>query len=158
MVQTRDSPFSLTSDSKDLCIVSGQTMVQKWPLDHSSHTPGDAGSPDFFGGTATRRDPARWERPSLRPQGARVFALPCPREQARTGDVTKRAKTEDRLKTDQKRSPQWAGRRSAFRQGRRRLRGRQDEKEWTCSKCKVSHAGDKADPRRQGKFVLITTH
>lgn len=37
MVQTPGSAVWGTSDLKDLRIVSGQTMVQKWPNDGSSH-------------------------------------------------------------------------------------------------------------------------
>ncbi len=37
MVQTSGTAFWRTSDLKDLPIVSGQTMVQKWPNDPSSH-------------------------------------------------------------------------------------------------------------------------
>src|ERR1035441_458768 len=59
-------------------IVSGQTMLQIRPNDASSHSGCLA---DFFGGD---RNPEgrRSRKPSLRPQGAQVFArLPCPREE-----------------------------------------------------------------------------
>src|SRR5579875_2270767 len=56
---------------------------------------------DFFGGAVTWR--AAKPGQSVRRQGGGVFTrLPCPREQARKGDLTERAKPEDRPETNQK--------------------------------------------------------
>jgi hypothetical protein len=74
MVQTSGSAFSRTSDLKDLPIVSGQTMVQKWPNDPSSHKTFGAVSEDLLGGTGNAED--------AKLPGAGIISKQCPMERA----------------------------------------------------------------------------